>query len=57
MRKSTHFDEKRAFQVPRFQLIHVWFVVRIETSRVVAGKPVEIFVKCPKLSTNTVNRD
>jgi hypothetical protein len=56
-RKTTYFDEKCAFQVPRFQLSHVWFVVSIETPRVVARKPVEIFVKCAQLSTNTVNRD
>jgi hypothetical protein len=56
-RKTTYFDEKYAFQVPRFQLSHVWFVVSIETPRVVARKPVKIFVKCAELCTDTVNRD
>jgi hypothetical protein len=56
-RETTYFDEKCAFQVPRFQLSHIWFVVSIETPRVVATKPVEIFVKCAQLSTDTVNRD
>jgi hypothetical protein len=56
-RKATYFDEKRAFQVPRFQLSHIWLVASIETPGVIARKPVEIFVKCSQLSTNTVNRD
>jgi hypothetical protein len=56
-RKTTYFDEKCAFQVPRFQLSHVWFVVSIETPRVVARKPVKTFVKSAQLSANTVNRD
>ena len=56
-RKAAYFDEKYAFQVPRFQLSHIWFVASIETPRVIARKPVKIFVKCAQLSTNTTNRD
>ena len=56
-RKTTYSDEKCAFQVPRFQLSQVCFVVSIETPQMVARKPVKIFVKSVQLCTNTVNRD
>jgi hypothetical protein len=56
-RKAAYFDEKRAFQVPRFQLSRIGFVASIETPGVIAREPVETFVKCAQLSTNTASRD
>jgi hypothetical protein len=55
--RITCFDEKCALQVPRFQLSRIWFVVSIEAVRMIARKPVKIFVKCAQVSTNAVSRD
>ena len=56
-REAAYFDEKHAFQVPRFQLSRIGFVASIETPGVIAREPVEIFVECAQLSTNAVSRD
>lgn len=56
-RKAAYVDEKFAFQVPQFQLSHIGLVASIETPGVIAREPVETFVKCAQLSTNTANRD
>ena len=56
-RKAAYFDEKCAFQVPRFQLSRIGFVASIETPGVIAREPVKIFIKCVQLSMNAASRD